>query len=163
MISHLPKMLQTFSILHVEDESKSWAMSIESACHRWLTCWEIWQWCWCLQLLLLILHKTWRRHWLSHLQNKVSHHYVCSTGKEYTGNKNPWWYLKYNKLDPQHLAIDFSEVTPTCTCFCFSALYYRFYRSLSALSLPTVCFSYIQRDHAPVPKNCHATLSHRSF
>lgn len=110
----------------MKDESKSWATSIESACHLWLTCWEIWQWRRCLQLLLLILYKMWRRHWLSHLQNKVSHHYACSTGREYTGNKNPRWYLKYSRLDPQHLALDSIEVT--CTCFWFSALYDRFYR-----------------------------------
>lgn len=44
------------------------------------------------------------------------------------GMKNPWWFLKYNRLDPQHLEIDFTEATPTCTYFCFSPPYCRFYR-----------------------------------
>lgn len=127
-LGHILRVLQTLSALHVEDEFKSWALSIEISCHPWLTCWEIWQWFWCLQLLLLILHKMWRRRWLSHLQNKVSHHYAYSTGKEYMWNKNPTWCLKYNRLDPQHLAIDFNEITPICTHFHFSALYYRLYR-----------------------------------
>lgn len=117
-LGHILRVLQNLSVLRVEDEFKSFALPIETPFHPWLTCWEIWQWFWCLQLLLLILYKMWRRCWLSHLQNKVSHHYAYSTGKEYIGNKNPTWYLKYNRLDPQHPAIGFNEITPICTRFC---------------------------------------------
>lgn len=128
MTWHLLRMLQAFSILHVVDESKSWAMSIENAA---LSDWLVGEFdsdagasSSCFK------SSTQYGEDIDCHIYKINYPTIMHVRqvKNTWGMKNPRWFLKYNRLDPLHLEIDFSEVTPTCTYFCFSPPYCRFYR-----------------------------------